>query len=158
MAFIYVRHRVNDFNQWKTAFDGDEANRKAAGITGHYIQRDPDDANLIIVAMPIASMAAAKAMASSEELHQTMMKAGVEGQPRPGRPGGAPRHPLQRARHLHRRGRDRPTRDGHVDRPGRGRGVGAEHHEEGRDRGHGLGEQASSRCGCAHGGSHPGVH
>ncbi len=81
MASMFVRHRVADYEKWKTVFDEHEPARAAAGATAHSLHRDADDPNVLIIALRVADIARAKAFAGSDDLRAAMERAGVEGPP-----------------------------------------------------------------------------
>ena len=81
MANLIVRHKVEDYAKWKPYFDGDAANRKAAGSQGGRLYRNANDPNELIVVWDWDSLDNAKAFAGSPELRETMMKAGVADHP-----------------------------------------------------------------------------
>lgn len=81
MASMFVRHRVRDFATWKPVFDNHEIVRREYGITSHSLHRDPNDRNLLVIAMRISDLARARQFAASKELRDAMTRAGVEGPP-----------------------------------------------------------------------------
>lgn len=81
MASMFVRHRVADYAKWKPVFDEHEEARRAYGMTAHSLHRDPDDPNVIIVALRVTDVARAKEFARSESLRSAMERAGVQGPP-----------------------------------------------------------------------------
>ncbi|MBI4302477.1 MAG: cyclase [Chloroflexi bacterium] len=82
MASLFMRHRVADYEKWKRVFDGaDDLRKNGAGAIAHNIHRDPDDPNLIIVALRVHDIRRAKEFAASPDLLSAMAEAGVQGQP-----------------------------------------------------------------------------
>ncbi len=81
MATIFIKHKVSDYDQWKSAYDKFVSIRKEKGVTGASVHRDASDANIIIVTHQFPDVDAAMAFASSEELKSAMMEAGVAGPP-----------------------------------------------------------------------------
>ena len=81
MASIFVRHRVADYAKWKPIFDEHETVRREHAITGHSLHRDSNDPNLLVIALRLRDMGRAKEFAASEDLRQTMQRAGVQGPP-----------------------------------------------------------------------------
>jgi len=49
VASMIIRHRVADYDAWKSAFDEHQAMRAASGITSHTLHRDADDPNAVTV-------------------------------------------------------------------------------------------------------------
>ena len=81
MFTMFIRHKVKDYAQWRRAYDAGEGLRKEHGITGASIHRDIQDANNITVTHRTGDLAAALALANSEELKSRMAEAGVIGPP-----------------------------------------------------------------------------
>jgi quinol monooxygenase YgiN len=81
MATMFVRHKVNDYGNWKRVYDQLASVRKERGVTGASVHRDPKDPNTIIVTHQFKDMNAATAFADSEDLKSAMADAGVAGPP-----------------------------------------------------------------------------
>lgn len=81
MASVFIKHRVADYSTWKPVFDSHEPVRKEHGITSHSLHRDADDPNVLIIAFRVKDIAAARKFTASDNLRETMMKAGVQGPP-----------------------------------------------------------------------------
>ena len=81
MATMFVRHKVNDYGNWKRAYDEFVSVRREHGVTGASVHRDASDSNMIIVTHQFNDVDAAMAFANSEELKSAMMDAGVAGPP-----------------------------------------------------------------------------
>lgn len=81
MASMFVKHRVADYGKWKPVFDQHESARKEYGFTGHSLHRDPDDPNVLVIALRVADVKRAREFAQSETLRSAMQRAGVEGPP-----------------------------------------------------------------------------
>ena len=81
MASMFMKHRVADYGKWKAVFDEHEALRRAGGVTAHSVQRQPDDPNVVIVALRVSDMNKAKQFAGSGDLKAAMARAGVQGAP-----------------------------------------------------------------------------
>jgi hypothetical protein len=78
---MFIKQRVADYAKWKAAFDEHETMRRAGGVTAHSVQRQPDDPNVVIVALRVSDMSKAKQFAGSEDLKAAMARAGVQGTP-----------------------------------------------------------------------------
>ena len=76
-----VRHKVADYGKWRPVFDADEGNRRAAGLTNPRVFRSADDKNEIVTIFDVADIKKAKEFATSPNLKDAMMKAGVVDQP-----------------------------------------------------------------------------
>jgi len=81
MIWVLVRHKVEDYEKWKPAFDGHHDTVGAAGGTVGYLMRDADDPNLVSVAIAWESLERAQAFISSPDLKAKMAESGVVGPP-----------------------------------------------------------------------------
>ena len=78
---VLIAHRVNDYDTWKRVFDDHVEARENASCSGHYLKRGVDDTAMIYVYCPATDEGRLRAFLDSEDLADTMMRAGVEGQP-----------------------------------------------------------------------------
>ncbi len=81
MTYVMVLHHVEDYDRWKPVFDGDSVTRKDRGSKGAFILRNNDDPNHLVVLTEWENLENAKNFVESEELKNTMVKAGVIGRP-----------------------------------------------------------------------------
>jgi hypothetical protein len=81
MVHVLVRHKVQDFDKWKPAYDAHQQARAAAGLQELHLWRNGDDPNDIFLLFEAADVAKAKAFAASPDLKEKMTSAGVLGQP-----------------------------------------------------------------------------
>ena len=81
MGMIIVRHKVKDYAKWRPLFDGHVAKEKAAGLSHPRVLRSADDKSEIVIIFDDMDTKKAKEFASSQDLKDTMMKAGVVGKP-----------------------------------------------------------------------------
>ncbi len=81
MATMFVRHAVNDYEQWKSVYDQFAEMRREYGVTGASVHRDGEDPNTVVVIHHFDSLGDAYAMADSDELQAVMADAGVAGPP-----------------------------------------------------------------------------
>lgn len=81
MAYLLVRHKVNDFSKWKSGFDAHESTRKKSGSKGGYLFRNEDDPNEVIVVLKWDDLEKARKFANSEDLKEKMEKLGVIDKP-----------------------------------------------------------------------------
>ena len=72
-----VRHRVADFDAWKTVYDGFAPIQAEHGVQGHQVLRSIENPNDIIVSHTFDSPEAARAFFAMPELKETMSQAGV---------------------------------------------------------------------------------
>ena len=80
---LFVKHRVDNYEDWKRVYDDFEPTRKEMGVIGASVHRDADasDSNLITVTHRFDDLDTARAFADSEELKSAMANAGVSGPP-----------------------------------------------------------------------------
>ena len=82
MAYIYVRHRVENYARWREGFDTHAAARQAGGATDEvYVMRNVDDPNDLTIILGWSDLENARAFTQSASLKESMQKAGVTGQP-----------------------------------------------------------------------------
>lgn len=82
MAYIYVRHRVEEYAKWREGFDNHAPARQAGGATDEtYIMRNVDDPNEITIILGWSDLEKARAFTQSASLKEAMQKAGVIGSP-----------------------------------------------------------------------------
>jgi hypothetical protein len=77
-ATLLVRHTVESYDDWKSVFDGHEANRRLHGASGH---RVPHDGNQVTILIDFPDRGLAEGFASDPSLPEVMSKAGVGGAP-----------------------------------------------------------------------------
>ena len=61
MTILLVEYRVDDVAGWQAVFDADPMDRAADGVTRHWIDRDADDPNHLMVGMKFATREQAQA-------------------------------------------------------------------------------------------------
>lgn len=81
MATMFVRHTVNDFQQWSRAYEDFRPTQKRMGVTAEAVFRAVDNPNDITVTHDFDSIEAAQAFAGSSELKTAMQGAGVAAEP-----------------------------------------------------------------------------
>jgi hypothetical protein len=81
MVHVIIRHKVSDYGRWKEAFDSHLTTRKAGGELGHRLLLSVDDPRDVTLVLDWDSLERARRFAGSEDLKQTMQKAGVVGEP-----------------------------------------------------------------------------
>jgi len=81
MPYIFVRHKVEDYNMWKPVFDEHGAVRKTMGSKGGYLFRNIDDPNEVVMYIEVDDVEKAREFVKSEDLRQTMERSGVIDQP-----------------------------------------------------------------------------
>lgn len=81
MAISIVRHRVNDYAQWREAFDAFAPIREAGGERSAIVVQEESDPNDVTVIETWPSLEMAKRFIGSSELRSAMDHAGVVGAP-----------------------------------------------------------------------------
>lgn len=81
MIHVIVRQKVADYGRWKEAFDAHLAMRKAGGEMGSRLFVSVEDPRDITIVMDWDNLERARRFAGSDDLKQTMQKAGVVGEP-----------------------------------------------------------------------------
>lgn len=81
MPWMLVRHKVENYADWKPVFDEHGDARAEAGSQGGYVFRNADDPNEVVVVMQVADLDDARQFAASDDLRETMQRAGVTDQP-----------------------------------------------------------------------------
>lgn len=81
MPYLLIRHRVRDYEQWKSAFDAHSLTRQANGSRGGQLFHNASDPNELIVLLEWDVLERARQFAQSEELREVMRRSGVVGRP-----------------------------------------------------------------------------
>jgi hypothetical protein len=81
MGMMIVRHKVRDYDVWRSLFDAHVEARKSAGLSHPRVMRSADDANELVLIFDDMDTDRAKEFANSEDLKENMMKAGVIDKP-----------------------------------------------------------------------------
>ena len=81
MAFILIRHKVRDFETWKTGYDAHQPKRIEAGLAEKYLLRGADDANEVVILFEAQDLNRAKAFVASADLREKMQEVGVIDKP-----------------------------------------------------------------------------
>jgi heme-degrading monooxygenase HmoA len=81
MAFVLVRHKVEDYEKWKPVFDDHGIVRKTSGCKGGYVFRSADNPNEVMVLLEWEDHDRARQFTESENLKKTMEQAGVTDHP-----------------------------------------------------------------------------
>jgi heme-degrading monooxygenase HmoA len=81
MAYMFVRHKVKDYEAWKSVFDSVRDLRKRNGEKAYQILRQDNGSSEIFAMFKWDSMDHARKYASSPELKAAMERAGVVGKP-----------------------------------------------------------------------------
>jgi heme-degrading monooxygenase HmoA len=81
MAYVLIRHKVEEYKRWKPAFDAHGATRKASGSKGGRLLRSAEDPNELVILLEWDNLQKARQFAQSDDLRNTMQRAGVVGKP-----------------------------------------------------------------------------
>ena len=77
MATMIVKHKVADYNKWKSVFDEMKTTRLSHGWVGHEVHRDAADSNTVVIINKMKTIEGAKAYGQSPELKEAMQRGGV---------------------------------------------------------------------------------
>jgi hypothetical protein len=80
-ATLVVRHKVNDYAEWRGVYDSLEPLRAQHGCTGARVLTLADDAHDVLVTHEFPTVDEAASFASDPDLQAGMAKAGVAGPP-----------------------------------------------------------------------------
>lgn len=81
MSTVFIRHRVDDYDAWKVAFDEHGSTRREHGLTDTALLRDADDGNMVTITMSTDDVDGARTFLGSDDLRETMQRAGVASAP-----------------------------------------------------------------------------
>lgn len=80
-SYMLVRHKVRDFDEWKSGYDDHRPKRDEAGLNEMHLFRNAQDPNEVVALFEANNLDNAKAFASSDELKEAMQKVGVIDKP-----------------------------------------------------------------------------
>ena len=81
MAYLVIKHTVEDYAKWKPAFDEHGSARKAAGSKGAQLFRSAENPNEITIVFEWDSIENARRFSQSPDLREVMQRVGVLGAP-----------------------------------------------------------------------------
>ena len=81
MTLVFIRHKIEDYPNWKYAFDGFMERRHAGGERSFRIAHAAGDKNDLCLVFEWDTAANAKRFLDSPELAAVMKRAGVIGKP-----------------------------------------------------------------------------
>ncbi len=81
MIRMFARHPVEDFGEWKKAYDSFDEERKSFGVLGDAVFQSAEDPNDVTLWHDFETMKAAREFAGSDRLREVMSQAGVAGKP-----------------------------------------------------------------------------
>ncbi len=77
MAYMLIHHRVKDYTTWRPFFDGHIETQKRAGLRVVHVLQSSTDPQEMIILFEASDLKKAQEYASSDDLRETMQKAGV---------------------------------------------------------------------------------
>jgi heme-degrading monooxygenase HmoA len=81
MPYMLVRHNVEDYEKWKPVFEEHGDTRRESGSKGVRLFRNADAPNETVILIEWEDLENARQFAQSEDLRETMERAGVAEQP-----------------------------------------------------------------------------
>src|SRR5919199_4326009 len=81
MPYMLVRHKVEDFENWKPVFEEHGETRRESGSKGVRLFRNADAPNETVILLEWEDLEDARRFAQSEDLRETMQRVGVADQP-----------------------------------------------------------------------------
>ena len=81
MAYMLVRHSVQDYEAWKSVFDSGGDLRSQNGEKSYQILRQENGSNNLVSLFEWDNLDNARRFAASPELKEAMQRAGVTGKP-----------------------------------------------------------------------------
>ena len=81
MPFMFVRHNVEDYESWKPVFEEHGSTRRESGSKGVRLFRNADSPNETVILLEWDDLEKARRFAQSENLRETMERAGVADEP-----------------------------------------------------------------------------
>ena len=77
MPYMFVRHNVEDYERWKPVFEEHGSTRRESGSKGVRLFRNADAPNETVILLEWDDLEKARRFAQSENLRETMERAGV---------------------------------------------------------------------------------
>jgi hypothetical protein len=81
MRYLLVRHRVAEFDQWKSAYDAHLHAREKAGLKQEHLLRNIDDPDEVLILFEVEDLQKAREFIDASDLSAVMEKAGVVDKP-----------------------------------------------------------------------------
>lgn len=81
MRYLLVRHKVAEFEQWKSAYDAQLPAREKAGLIEEHLLRNIDDPNEVLILFEVEDLQKAREFVDSSDLRAATEKAGVVDKP-----------------------------------------------------------------------------
>ncbi|MHC4942307.1 MAG: cyclase [Planctomycetota bacterium] len=81
MHYLYVRHKVEDYDKWYAVFKSNEEAQQKAGFKDLHLMRDVDDPDIVVVFFRVEDLEKARAFTQEPEAYEAMKESGVIGEP-----------------------------------------------------------------------------
>ncbi|MCP4380168.1 MAG: cyclase [Hyphomicrobiales bacterium] len=81
MVTLFVRHRVADYQTWRSVYDEFFTTRSSVGVTAEAVYQGASDPNDVTLILTLPTVPAAQAFLENPELAAALQKAGVVGAP-----------------------------------------------------------------------------
>jgi hypothetical protein len=81
MRFLLVRHKVAEFDRWKSAYDAHLPSREQAGLKEERLLRNIDEPGEVLILFEVEDLQKAREFVDSADLKTAMEKAGVVDKP-----------------------------------------------------------------------------
>jgi len=78
MAHMLVRHKVADFDKWKSVYEDHRSAREEAGLKDLYLWRNEGDPSEVILLFEVSDFEKAKEFARSPDAKEKMDDSGVQ--------------------------------------------------------------------------------
>ena len=81
MLYLWVRHKVADFDKWYSVFASHDEAQKEAGLHLLHLLRDTDDPNLVVLLFRVDDVEKTKAFIEAPSAYEAAENSGVIGEP-----------------------------------------------------------------------------
>ena len=81
MPVLLIRHAVTDFEAWRKVFQEDEVIRRSAGAQSEFVFRSANDPGEVWLVLQWDDLFRARLFARSDDLVDTLVRAGVTQRP-----------------------------------------------------------------------------
>ena len=81
MTYLWVRHKVADFSDWKRVFDSHSAAQQAAGLRVERVLRNMDNPNEVFLFFEVEDLEKARGFISSPDAAEGKQQSGVVDDP-----------------------------------------------------------------------------
>src|ERR1700730_926756 len=78
---LTIHLKVQDYDTWRSAYDGREKSRLSVGISNGRVCRNAEDPNDVVILQDVADAARARFWLGSDDMKAALVKNGVVGTP-----------------------------------------------------------------------------